>query len=192
MFRSLVLMVLLMLLFTAPGALAISIAEMTLEELIEEADYVVIAFQKSSRIVEKEPFVIKEYTLEVEKTLKGDSASGTVLTVRQDTGYGGPSYKNDQLFLAFIATDKNSKDYYIINGIQGLWPLDENHTPTWWGSEYSMEEIERASAKSAGPLLNRAWPVAAAALVLAAVIIIAWSRKRVNPNLKKRLPSPPD
>jgi len=130
---------------------AITIAELTLEELIDDSDHVVIASLNKSSIVSTDPFMEKEHILLIKEAYKGSLAPGTLITVLQDVGYGSPSYPEGQLFLLFIVELNEGLHYYILNSIQGMWPIDDQGSLTWWGSEHTLEEV-----KESVPLADRA------------------------------------
>lgn len=130
---------------------AITIAELTLEELIDDSDHVVIASLNKSSIVSKDPFMEKEHILLIKEVYKGSLAPDTLITVLQDVGYGSPSYPEGQLFLLFIVELNEGLHYYILNSIQGMWPIDNQGSLTWWGSEHTLEEV-----KESVPLADRA------------------------------------
>ena len=130
---------------------AITIAELTLEELIDDSDHIVIASLNKSSIVSKDPFMEKEHILLIKEVYKGSLAPDTLITVLQDVGYGSPSYPEGQLFLLFIVELNEGLHYYILNSIQGMWPIDDQGSLTWWGSEHTLEEV-----KESVPLADRA------------------------------------
>ncbi len=130
---------------------AITIAELTLEELIDDSDHIVIASLNKSSIVSKDPFMEKEHILLIKEVYKGSLAPDTLITVLQDVGYGSPSYPEGQLFLLFIVELNEGLHYYILNSIQGMWPIDDQGSLTWWGSEHTLEEV-----KESVPLADKA------------------------------------
>lgn len=126
------------------NARGVSIAELSLEELIAEADHVAVVALRRTKVVEKDPFMVKEHAFVVNDVFKGNLAIADSISVYQDVGYGSPSYSSGQRFLLFAAVRTGEEAYYVVNGVQGLWPMDDDDNFTWWGGEHTLAEVIRS------------------------------------------------
>jgi len=133
------------------SALAITIAELSFDELYDQADQVVLASVQGSLLYEDEDeFVNANITLYLEGVYKGDIATGEVIVVSQHLGFGGPRNYRGDLVIVFLIESSRNTDYSVLNSHQGLWRISEDGELGGMSSFSTMAEMEEA-------LLQKGW-----------------------------------
>ncbi len=141
-------MILLVMLLSMP-ALAVSMHEMSFDELFDEADQIVMA-SVQGLVTWEDSFVSAEYTLYIEEVYKGNIEKGGMIEANQFLGYGGTFYHQGNVVIAFLSGSPGSERYSVVNGYQGLWVIDKKGYLDEVSSYSDMEELETA-------LMQKGW-----------------------------------
>jgi hypothetical protein len=133
--------IILLLMQLAAPALAVSMDELSFDELFDEADQIVMATVQSVATSE-DYFISATYTLFIEEVYKGNIKKNEIVEANQFLGYGGATYHRGNMVIVFLSGRSGSDNFSVVNGYQGLWIIDESGYLDGFSSFFDMDEFE--------------------------------------------------